>query len=167
MGRITHLGHRRGVLTILASALVIAGLVLAVTAPAGPSHSAKVDAYGAPTPKKPTNPQNKAACDKYYGPINQFSEARGCRAIAARNGALKKCASKSGAKKRTCKTAARTKYAKAKARLARQYKAEQACSDKHRNAIEPLDPGSPGYGDQVDALNRQLEECNKKALKTK
>ena len=77
--------RRRGVLAILAAMLVIGGLVLATTAPAGPSTNNKLDAYGGPVPVKPTNPKTKAQCDRYYSVANKLAEAQGCRALAAYN----------------------------------------------------------------------------------
>ena len=70
-------------LAALAAVLVVVGLVLATTAPAGPSANNKVDAYGGPVPQKPTNPKNRAACDKFYSAANKLAEAQGCRATAA------------------------------------------------------------------------------------
>ncbi len=114
-------------LAALAAVLVIVGLVLATTAPAGPSANNKVDAYGGPVPQKPTNPKNRAACDKFYSAANKLAEAQGCRATAAYNAAKKACAKKSGAKKAACLKAAKSKFATAKARVAKQAKAEKAC----------------------------------------
>ena len=127
--------RRRGALILLAAVLVIAGLVLAATAPAGPSSNNKVDAYGGPTPVAPTNPKTKAECDKYYTAANQLFEARGCRATAAYNGALKKCAKKKGAKKAACKKAAKSAYTKAKAKVAKQKKAEEACQRRVQHGV--------------------------------
>jgi hypothetical protein len=161
------------VLGALAAVLVIAGLVLATTAPAGPSASNKVDAYGpAPVPKKPTNPKTKAACDKYYQATNQGAEARGCRATAAYNTAKRACAKKSGAKKAAC-------LKKAKAKDAKQAKAEKACSTAYTTTanqinqqIAALDPSAPDYDAQYQALQDQLTAasttqaaCIKKAQK--
>ena len=140
--------------------LVIVGLVLATTAPAGPSTNNKVDAYGPPTPTKPTNPKNRAACDKYYSAGNTLAEAQGCRATAAYNVAKKACPKKSGAKKAACLKAAKRKYTAAKAKVAKQAKAEKACQTAYTqalNAIEAqisvLDPNDPNS----DAQRAQLE----------
>ena len=102
--------RRRAVLGVLAAVLVVVGLVLATTAPAGPSTNNKVDAYGGPMPQKPTNPKNRAACDSYYSAANKLAEAQGCRAKAAYNVAKKACAKKSGAKKAACLKAAKRKF---------------------------------------------------------
>jgi hypothetical protein len=157
--------------------LVIVGLVLATTAPAGPSTNNKLDAYGGPTPVKPTNPKTKAACDKYYQATNQLSEARGCRAIAAYNVAKKACAKKSGAKKTSCLKAAKRKFTSAKAKVKKQAAAEKACGDAYnaKNAsiqqqIAALDTSAPDYDAQLAALTAQQDAagaadfaCRKKA----
>ena len=152
--------RRRGVLGALAAVLVVVGLVLATTAPAGPSTNNKVDAYGGPVPQKPTNPKTRAACDKYYSAGTKLAEAQGCRATAAYNVAKKACAMKSGAKRAACLKAAKKKYAAARAKVAKQAKAEKACQSAYRtsvNAIEAqisaLDPHDPNY----DAQRSQLE----------
>ena len=125
----------------LAATLIIGGLVLAATAPAGPSSNNKVDAYGGPTPVAPTNPKTKAECDKYYTAANQLSDARGCRATAAYNGALKTCAKKKGAKKAACKKAAKSAYAKAKAKVAKQKKARRGLQRRVQHGLpDALDP---------------------------
>lgn len=147
-------------LAALAAALVVIGLVLATTAPAGPSTNNKVDAYGGAVPQKPTNPKTRAACDRYYSAANKLAEAQGCRATAAYNVAKKACAKKSGAKKAACLKAAKKKYTAATARVAKQAKAEKACQSAYRqavNAIEAqiaaLDPNDPNS----DAQRAQLE----------
>jgi hypothetical protein len=170
----------RAVLGVLAAILVVAGLVLATTAPAGPSANNKVDAYGpAPVPKKPTNPKTKAVCDKYYQATNQGAEARGCRATAAYNTAKRACAKKSGAKKAACLKKAKAAYAKAKARVAKQAKAEKACStayttkvDQLNQQLAALDPNAPDYDtqsaaiqDQITAASTAQAACIKKAQK--
>jgi hypothetical protein len=169
--------RRRAVLAALAAVLVIGGLVLATTAPAGPTANNKVDAYGGPPPKKPTNPKTKAECDKYYSAANKLAEAQGCRATAAYNAAKKRCAKKSGAKKAACLKAAKSKYTKAKARVAKQAKAEKACQTAYTNTfnqieaqIAALDPSAPDYDAQRSALEAQetaagktQQDCLKKA----
>ena len=169
--------RRRGVLGVLAAMLVIVGLVLATTAPAGPSTNNKVDAYGPPTPAKPTNPKTKAACDKYYTAANKLAEAQGCRATAAYNVAKKACAKKSGAKKAACLKAAKRKFTAAKAKVAKQTKAEKACQDAYTKAlsaidaqISALDVNAPDYDAQRSALEAQQtaagttqQACIKKA----
>ncbi len=169
----------RGVLALLAAMLVIGGLVLATTAPAGPSANNTVDAYGGPAPSKPTNPKTKAVCDKYYGAVNQGSEARGCRAIAAYNVAKKACAKKSGAKKAACLKKAKHAYTTAKAKIAKQSKAEKACNAAYQATVGPLeqqigalDPSAPDYDTQYAALQSQVTAasttqaaCLKKAQK--
>jgi len=168
-----------GVLAVLAAVLVIVGLVVATTAPAGPSVNNKVDAYGAPTPVKPTNPKTKAACDKYYQATNQLSDARGCRAIAAYNTAKRACAKKHGAKRVACFKAAKRAFTKAKARVAKQAKAEKACNTAYSATVDPLtqqlstlDPSAPDYDTQYAAIQAQItaasttqQACIKKAQK--
>lgn len=155
--------RRRGALIALAVVLLMTGLVLAATAPAGPSTSNKVDAYGGPTPVAPTNPKTKAECDAYYSAANQLSEARGCRATATYNGALKKCGKKTGAKKAACKKAAKSAYAKAKAKVVRQAKAEKACGDAYSEGFQKVNPDAPDYQAQYDALSTTQQACMKKA----
>jgi hypothetical protein len=165
------------VLAALAAALVVVGLVLATTAPAGPSANNKVDAYGGPVPQEPTNPKNRAACDKYYSAANKGGEAQGCRATAAYNVAKKACAKKSGAKKAACLKAAKRKFAAAKAKVARQVKAEKACQTAYTQAVNSieaqiaaLDPNDPNYEAQRAQLEAQetaagttQQACLKKA----
>jgi hypothetical protein len=168
------------VLGVLAALLLVGGLVLATTAPAGPSASNKVDAYGpGPVPKKPTNPKTKAECDKYYQATNQLSEARGCRALAAYNTAKRACAKKHGAKKAACLKAAKRKYTAAKAKVAKQAKAEKACNATYNATVDPLnqqlaalDPSAPDYDTQSAAIQAQItaastaqQACLKKAQK--
>jgi hypothetical protein len=167
------------VLAILAAMLVIGGLVLAATAPAGPSANNKVDAYGGPAPVKPTNPKTKAACDKYYSATNQAAEARGCRAAAANYGAKKACAKKSGARRAACLKAAKSAFAKAKARVAKQARAEKACNDAKAKVVSAaqqelnaLDPSAPDYDTKsaaiiakISAATKTADACLKKAQK--
>ena len=171
--------RRRGVLGALAAVLVVVGLVLATTAPAGPSTNNKVDAYGGPVPKKPTNPKNKAQCDAYYSVANKLAEAQGCRALAAYNAAKKACAKKSGAKKASCLKAAKRTFNAAKAKVAKQAKAEKACQDAYTATLKSidaqmaaLDPNAPDYDAQRAALEAQQtaagttqQACLKKAQK--
>jgi hypothetical protein len=171
--------RRRGVLAVLAAMLVIGGLVLATTAPAGPSTNNKVDAYGGPVPKKPTNPKTKAQCDAYYSVANKLAEAQGCRALAAYNVAKKACAKKSGAKKAACLRAAKRKFTTANAKVKKQATAEKACQTaytKTLNAIDAqmqaLDPNAPDYDaqrtaleDQQTAAGKTQQACLKKAQK--
>ena len=170
-------GRRRAVLGALAAVLVIVGLVLATTAPAGPSTNNKVDAYGGPVPTKPTNPKNRAACDKFYSATNKLAEAQGCRATAAYNVAKKACAKKSGAKKAACLKAAKRRFAAAKAKVAKQVKAEKACQTAYRQAVDAieakisaLDVNDPNYEAQRAQLEAQenaagttQQACLKKA----
>ena len=171
--------RRRAVLAALAAVLVVVGLVLATTAPAGPSANNKVDAYGGPVPQKPTNPKTRAACDKYYSAANKLAEAQGCRATAAYNVAKKACAKKSGSKKAACLTAAKRKLTAAKAKVAKQAKAEKACQDAYTATLKSidaqmaaLDPNAPDYDAQRSALEDQQtaagttqQACLKKAQK--
>ena len=169
--------RRRAVLAALAAALVVVGLVLATTAPAGPSANNKVDAYGGPVPQKPTNPKTRAACDKYYSAANKLAEAQGCRATAAYNVAKKACAKKSGAKKAACLKAAKRKFTAAKAKVAKQAKAEKACQTAYTQAVNgieaqiaALDQNDPNYEAQRAQLEAQetaagttQQACIKKA----
>jgi hypothetical protein len=171
--------RRRGVLAALAAVLVIVGLVVATTAPAGPSANNKVDAYGGPVPTKPTNPKTKAACDKYYSAANKLAEAQGCRAIAAYNTAKRACAKKSGAAKAACLRAAKRRFTAAKAKVAKQAKAEKACQDAYTKTLKDidaqmaaLDPSAPDYDakrtaleDQQTAAGTTQQACLKKAQK--
>jgi hypothetical protein len=171
--------RRRRVLAVLAAMLVIGGLVLATTAPAGPSTNNKLDAYGGPAPVKPTNPKSKAQCDKYYSVANKLAEAQGCRATAANNVAKKACAKKSGAKKAACLQAAKRKFTAAKAKVAKQAKAEKACQVAYTKVlkdidaqIDALDSSAPDYEAKRTALNDQQiaagvtqQACLKKAQK--
>ena len=158
--------RRRAVLGALAAVLVVVGLVLATTAPAGP----------APTPK-PTNPKNRAACDSYYSAANKLAEAQGCRAKAAYNVAKKACAKKSGAKKAACLKAAKRRFSAAKAKVAKQAKAEKACQTAYTSTVQAieakisaLDINAPDYDAQRSALEAQetaagttQQACLKKA----
>ena len=170
---------RRAVLGALAAVLVIVGLVLATTAPAGPSTNNKVDAYGGPTPVKPTNPKTRAACDKYYSAANKLAEAQGCRATAAYNVAKKACAGKSGANKAACLKAAKSSFARAKAKVAKQAKSEKACNDVKAKVVDAaqkelaaLDATAPDYDAQsaaiiarISAATKTADACIKKAQK--
>jgi hypothetical protein len=161
-------GRRRSrrpiTLLALAAMLIVAGLLSAISAPGAPPHSNKADAYGGPTPTKPTNPQSKKACDDYYGgPKNQTSDVRECRAIAKRNIANKKCNKKSGAAKAKCKKAAKKAYAKDKAAVARQRKAEKACNDKASAKYNALDYEDPAYSEKSKAISDEQQACMKKA----
>ena len=166
-------------LAALAAVLVVVGLVLATTAPAGPSANNNVDAYGGPVPQKPTNPKTRAACDKYYSAANKLAEAQGCRATAAYYVAKKACAKKSGAKKASCLKAAKRTFNAAKAKVAKQAKAEKACQDAYTATLKSidaqmaaLDPNAPDYDAQRTALENQQtaagttqQACIKKAQK--
>jgi hypothetical protein len=171
--------RRRGVLAILAAMLVIGGLVLATTAPAGPSTNNKLDAYGGPVPVKPTNPKTKAQCDRYYSVANKLAEAQGCRATAAYSVAKKACAKKSGAKKSACLKAAKSRFTAAKAKVAKQAKAEKACQTAYTKTLNDidaqmaaLDSNAPDYDakrmaleDQQTAAGTAQQACLKKAQK--
>jgi hypothetical protein len=171
--------RRRGVLAVLAAMLVIGGLVLATTAPAGPSTNNKIDAYGGPVPKKPTNPKTKAQCDAYYSVANKLAEAQGCRATAAYNVAKKACAKKSGAKKAACLKAAKSRFTAAKAKVKKQATAEKACQAAYTKTLNDidaqmaaLDSNAPDYDakrtaleDQQTAAGVAQQACLKKAQK--
>lgn len=163
MGGIDRAGRDRRVLAALAVLLVLAGLVLAATAPGGPSGSNKVNAYGGPVQKEPTNPKSKAECDSYYSATNQLADARECRAIAANNVALKKCAKKKGARKAACKKAAKRSFAKAKAKVAKQRRDEKACADAYNKSYKAVDPNAPDFDAQFEALSATSNACYKKA----
>src|SRR6058998_459599 len=96
----------------VAALLIVAGLLSAISAPAGPPRSNKADAYGGPTPQKPKNPKSVAACNKYYGAANNLPDARDCRAQAHHNAALAKCQKKSGSARAKCIKVANRRFAK-------------------------------------------------------
>src|SRR5215208_2405380 len=114
-----------------------------MSAPGAPPSSNKADAYGGPVQPKPTNPKSVADCNKYYGSGNNLADARECRAIAQKNAGLKRCAKKKGTAKAKCVKAVNKKYAKQKAAVGRQRKAEKACNDNYQAAINALDFDSP------------------------
>jgi hypothetical protein len=152
-------------LLAIASLLIVVGLMSAMSAPGAPPTSNKADAYGSPTPTptKPTNPKTRAACDKYYSATNEFSDARECRAIAAKNVALKKCSKKSGAAKAKCVKAAKKKFAAAKAAIARQRKAEKACQTKWSADNAALDPSADDYPAKAQVVDEEYNECLKRS----
>lgn len=163
MGGIDRAGRDGRVLAPLAVLLVLAGLVLAATAPGGPPGSNKVNAYGGPVQTQPTNPKSKAECDSYYQATNQLADARECRAIAAKNVALRRCAKKKGAKRVACGKAAKRSFAKAKAKVAKQRKAERACAEAYNKGFQAADPEAPDYDAQMAALSATSNACYKKA----
>jgi len=128
-------------------------------------------------PQKPTNPKTRAVCDKYYSAANKLAEAQGCRATAAYNVAKKACAKKSGAKKAACLKAAKRRFSAAKAKVAKQAKAEKSCQTTYSSTvhaieakISALDTNAPDYDAQRSALEAQetaagttQQACLKKA----
>src|SRR4051794_28208095 len=102
--------RRKLTLMVVASMLLVVGLVSAMSAPGAAPRSNKADGYGGPTPQKPKNPKSVAACNKYYGPANNLPDARDCRAQAHHNIALAKCKKKSGSARAKCVKAANKKY---------------------------------------------------------
>ena len=147
----------------VAAVLVVVGLVSAINAPAGPPRSNKADAYGGPVTPKPKNPKSVAACNKYYGAQNPLADAAECRAIAQKNIGLARCAKKKGAAKTACNKVVRKKFAKAMAKITAQRKAEKACSEKNNKDIQALDPESPDYNTQLQAISETYQNCLKRA----
>jgi hypothetical protein len=150
-------------LLVLAALLIVAGLVSAISAPGAPPQSNKADAYGGPVAQKPTNPQTRAACDKYYSAANPGTEARECRAIAARNAGNKKCAKKSGAARAKCQKAVKKQFAKEQAAIAKQRKAEKVCTDKWNADHAALDQRADDYPDRVAAVDAEYTACLRRA----
>ena len=157
--------NRRRPLMLLAVAamLVVVGLVSAISAPGAPPRSNKADAYGGPVMKQPTNPKSVAVCNKYYGAGNKSAEAKMCRAIAKENVGFRACAKKKGVAKAKCKAAVKKSFAKQKAAINAQQKAEQACSDKYRQETANLDPDAPDYDQKYSAASAEYNACITKA----
>jgi len=147
----------------VAALLIVVGLVSAISAPGAPPRSNKADAYGGPVQPKPKNPKSVASCNKYYGAANNLADARECRAIAHKNIGLAKCAKKKGSAKAKCVKAVNKKFAKEKAAVARQRKAEKECSSKYSAAINALDPEAPDYNDKIDAASTEFNVCMQRA----
>lgn len=157
-------GRRPVTLLVAAALLVVVGLVSAIGAPAGPPQSNKAQTYGGPLPTAPKNPQNRAQCDKYYGASNTLPEARDCRALAARNVAMKKCGKKkTRAEKSRCKKAAKKKYARERAAIVRQRAAQKKCQDKHSSDLAALDPNADDYMQRSQAADDEYNRCMKAA----
>jgi hypothetical protein len=152
-------------LVAIAGVIATAGLLSAISAPAGAPQSNKADAYGGPVPKTPTNPKTVGECDKYWGTAKQNpgAERKQCVAVAHKNAALKKCSKKKGAAKTACKKAALKAFHKEKAAADAQRKAEKACNDKYSAAIQGLDPDDPSYDSKSQAAQDAYETCRKKA----
>ena len=155
--------RRPVVLLTVAALLIVVGLVSAMSAPGAPPRSNKADAYGGPVAPKPKNPKSVAECNKYYGAGNNLAEARECRAIAHKNIGLKKCAKKKGTAKAKCIKAVNKKFAKEKAAVGRQRKAEKACSDKYSAAVNALDPEAPDYDQKSQAAGNEFQACMESA----
>jgi hypothetical protein len=157
---------RRSVaLLALAALLIVGGLMSAISAPGAPPRSNKADAYGGPTPTKPTNPKNRKACDDYYGgPQNKLAEPRECRSKADRNVGLKKCKKKSGAARSKCEKAVKKRYAKEHAANVKQQKAEDACAKKYNEGFQQLNPDDPNYSQKGDQLGAEHTACMRKAM---
>jgi len=147
----------------VAALLIVAGLLSAISAPAGPPRSNKADAYGGPVAPKPKNPKSVAACNKYYGATNPLPDAAECRAIAQKNIGLAKCAKKKGAAKTTCNKAVKKKFAKAMAKVTAQRKAEKACTDTYNKDIQALDPSDPDYDTKSQPILTAYTNCLKRA----
>ena len=170
--------RRRGVLAALAAVLVIVGLVLATTARGAVRQQQGRRIWRAGSDQA-DEPEDQAACDKYYSAANKLAEAQGCRATAAYNVAKKACAKKSGAKKASCLKVAKRTFNAAKAKVAKQAKAEKACQDAYTATLKSidaqmaaLDPNAPDYDAQRAALEAQQtaagttqQACLKKAQK--
>jgi hypothetical protein len=155
--------RRPVILLAVAALLIVVGLASAISAPGAPPRSNKADAYGTPLPTKPTNPQSVNQCNKYYGPANQLSDARDCRALAKRNVGLQKCSKKKGAAKTKCQKAVKKQYAKDKAAVSKQRKAENACRATYQQAVNGLDPEAPDYNDKLNAAGTAFNNCMKRA----
>lgn len=150
-------------LLVVASMLLVVGLVSAMSAPGAPPRSNKADAYGGPTPQKPKNPKSVAACNKYFGPSNNLPDARDCRAQAHHNAALAKCNKKSGSARAKCIKVANKRFAKDEAAVGKQRKAEKACLDKYNSDIAAIDQNDPAYSDKSQAALDAYSACLKKA----
>lgn len=155
--------RRRALVLVVGTLLVVVGLVSAISAPAGPVRSNKVDAYGGPVPTKPTKPKSVSECDKYYGASNDLADARECRAIAKKNAGLAKCNKKKGAAKAKCQKAVKKKFAAEMKKVNAQRKAEKACTDKNRADYNALDPEDPEFDSKSQAINDAYSACMKKA----
>jgi len=154
---------RRRLLRAIAALLVIGGVLLTLSAPKPSLVNNKADAYGSPTPTKPTNPKTKADCIKYYG-TNPTPEARECQALATRYVAIKRCSKKTGASaQKACKKSAAAAFAKARARIAAQLKAEKVCAAANTSAANQLNPEDPEYSQKSAQLNATLTACLTKA----
>jgi hypothetical protein len=159
----SHGRKRPALLLAVAALLIVVGLVSAMSAPGAPPQSNKADAYGGPLPSKPTNPKSVSDCNKYYGPSNNLADARECRAIAKKNAGLKKCAKKKGAAKAKCVKAVKKRFAKDKAAVAAQRKAEKACTDKYNAAINAIDPEASDYDTKMQAASEEFNDCMTRA----
>ena len=155
--------RRPALLLVAAALLIVVGLVSAMSAPGAPPRSNKADAYGGPLPSKPTNPKSVADCNKYYGASNDLADARECRAIAKKNAGLKKCAKKKGLARAKCNKAVKRQYVKDKAAVAKQRKAEKACTDQYNAAINGLDPEASDYDTKLQAASEEFNACMKRA----
>jgi hypothetical protein len=164
MGFSGGVGLRRRLLVVAAAMLIVGGVLLTLSAPNSPLVNNKADAYGAPTPTKPTNPKTKTECTTYYGAASVLPEGRECMAQVNHYVAVKRCGKKKTASaRRACKrTAART-FAKTKAKLAAQLKAEQACSATYNTASTQLNVEDPEYAQKSGVLLASLTSCLTKA----
>jgi hypothetical protein len=164
MGSKDGVGVRRRLLVVAATLLIIGGVLLTLSAPNSPLVNNKADAYGAPTPTKPTNPKNKTECTSYYGASNLTPESRECQAQVNHYVAVKRCAKKKGASaRRACKRTANTAFTKAKAKIAAQLKAEKVCSETYTAASNALSSEDPEYAQKSSALLASLTSCLTKA----
>ena len=158
--------RRRVVLVALAALAVIAGLLMALSAPGGPLETNKAHAYGTgPVITKPTNPKSAAECVKYYGAQNKMADARECRALAARNRGFSACAKKKGAAKVACKKSISAKFKREKAAVGRQRKAEKACIAKMMAEQEAVDYNQPDADQKSQAINDEYMQCMERARK--
>ena len=156
-------GRRPLTLLVIAGLLVAVGLMSAMSAPGAPPKSNKADAYGGPVTPPPTNPKTPAACHKYYGTNNPTPESRQCLALAKRNAGNAKCAKLKGARKVACKKAVSKRYKSDLAKIAKQRRAEKACTTKYNSEFQSLDPDAPDYDQKLQAASDELAACYKKA----
>lgn len=147
----------------IAALLIVGGVLITLSAPKPALVNNKADAYGSPAPTKPTNPKTKADCTKYYG-TSPSPEARECQALATRYVAIKRCSKKTGASaQKACKKSAAAAFAKARARIAAQVKAEKACIAANTSALGQLKPEDPEFSQKSERLNATLTACLTKA----
>jgi hypothetical protein len=159
----SHGRKRPALLLAVAALLIVVGLVSAMSAPGAPPQSNKADAYGGPVTPRPTNPKSVSDCNKYFGSGNNLADARECRAIAKKNVGLKKCAKKTGRARAACNKAVKKRFAKDKAAVAKQRRAEKACSDAYNAKTNALDPEASDYDTKLQAASEEFNDCMTRA----